>query len=47
MALTLLRPDVEMTISLLEEMLTYLNPDGMFQVNLVPRGAIRGKKKGN
>lgn len=32
MALTTLRPDVELATSLLEEMLTYMNPDGTFQV---------------
>ena len=35
MALTVLKPDAELTNSLLEEMLTYLNPDGTFQVNLI------------
>ena len=34
-ALTILKPDAELTNSLLDEMLTYLNPDGTFQVNLV------------
>ena len=32
MALTILRPDAEVVTSLLKEMLTYLNPDGTFQV---------------
>ena len=35
MALTILRPDAELVTSLLEEMLTYLNPDGKFQVGLI------------
>ena len=34
MALTTLRPDAELVTSILEEMLTYLNPDGTFQVCL-------------
>ena len=33
MALTTLRPDQGLTSSLLEEMLTYMNPDGLFQVD--------------
>lgn len=35
MALTTLRPDAELVTSLLDEMLTYLNPDGTFQVGLI------------
>ena len=34
MALITLRPDTELVTSVLEEMLTYLNPDGTFQVCL-------------
>ena len=40
MALTILRPDAELVTSLLEEMLTYLNPDGTFQVGLIFSGGI-------
>ena len=39
-ALTTLRPDAEVVTSLLEEMLTYLNPDGTFQVSLVVSDGI-------
>ena len=38
MALTTLRPDDEMVNSLLEDMLTYQNPDGTFQVSLIISG---------
>ena len=40
MALTTMRPDAELATSLLEEMLTYLNPDGTFQVGLIVSGGI-------
>lgn len=40
MALTTLRPDAEVVTSLLDEMLTYLNPDGTFQVSLIVSGGI-------
>lgn len=40
MALKTLRPDAELVTSLLEEMLTYLNPDGTFQVCLFVSGGI-------
>ena len=38
MALTTLRPEAEVVIPLLEEMLTYMNLDGTFQVSLVVSG---------
>ena len=40
MALTTLRPDAEVVTSLLDEMLTYMNPDGTFQVSLNVLGGI-------
>ena len=40
MALTTLRPDAEVVTSLLDEMLTYLNPDGTFQVGIIVPGGI-------
>ena len=40
MALTTLRPDAELVTSLLDEMLTYLNPDGTFQVGLIVSDGI-------
>ena len=34
MALITLRPDAKLVTSLLDDMLTYMNPDGTFQVSL-------------
>lgn len=41
MALTTLRPEAEVVVPLLEEMLTYMNADGTFQVSLVVSGKYR------
>ena len=38
LALTTLRPDAEVVTSLLEEMMTYMNSDGTFQVTLTVSG---------
>ena len=40
MALTTLRPDAEIAKSLLEEMLTYMNPDGTFQASNIDSDGI-------